>query len=120
MTWRQMAEDSLQVAEVLLRAGHFRGSVSRSYYAAYCATTGRIVQNVTSFPFGWNNPPHQSVSRYVQNNLSLPQTVKNAVETNITLLRLFREDADCRPAKTIDELTARDCVRLSAGVLQLL
>ena len=110
-TWRELSEDSLRAAEALLREGRYRSSVSRSYYAAYCAATGEIVQSLTTFPNGWNNPPHEKVPAYVQNNLSVPQSRKNRIKGLMRILRQFREDADYRPHRTVGVQAARDCVR---------
>lgn len=117
-TWREISEDALRAAEVLLREGHFRSSVSRSYYAAYCAATSEIVQKLTTFSYGWKNPSHEKVPTYVQSNLTLPQAKKDTISTLIKTLRLFREDADYRPHVEVDEQTARDCVRDAAAVQQ--
>ena len=110
-TWKEMSEDALRSAEVLLREGHFRSSVSRSYYAAYCAATSEIVQKLTTFPNNWNNPPHAKVPGYVLNNLQLSQSKKDSISKLINTLRQFREDADYRPHVEVDEQIARDCVR---------
>ena len=110
-TWRDLSEDSLSAAETLLREGRYRSSVSRAYYAAYCAATHEIAQNVTTFSHGWNNPPHEAVPNYVQNNLTLAHFKKNRINQLIRLLRQFREDADYRPSREITAQFARDCVR---------
>src|SRR5947208_1148732 len=72
-TWRQMSDGALRGAEVLLREGHYRSSVSRAYYSAYCAAANEIVKKVSTFSFGWNNPAHPKVPVYVQSNLTIPQ-----------------------------------------------
>jgi len=117
-TWRQLSEDSLSAAETLLREGRFRSSVSRSYYAAYCAATTEIVQSVTTFSYGWNNPPHEKVTHYVQYNLPISQVRKNTIKSLIRILRHLREDADYRPYRQVSQDTARDCVRDARRVQQ--
>ena len=117
-TWQQLSRDSLRAAEVLLREGHYRSSVSRAYYAAYCAATHEIVQRVTTFSYGRNNPSHGSVPSYIQNNLTLPQAKKDTVSSLVSILRLFREDADYRPHMTVGELIARDCIRTASEIQQ--
>ncbi len=116
-TWQQLSDDALRSAEVLLREGHYRSSVSRSYYAAYCAATNEIVKVLTTFPNQWNNPPHAKVPVYVQNNLSLSDDKKKTILSLIITLREFREDADYRPSEEVDERIARDCIR-DAGAVQ--
>ena len=117
-TWQQLSEDALRAAEVLLREGHYRSSVSRSYYAAYCAATNEIVKKLTTFSYGWKNPSHEKVPTYVQSNLTLPQTKKDTISTLINTLRLSREDADYRPQVEVDEQIAHNCVRDAAAVQQ--
>ncbi len=117
-TWRQLSEDSLQAAEALLQDGRYRSCISRAYYAAYCAVTHEIVQKLTTFSRGWQNPSHERVPAYIQNNLTITQAKKDTVSNDISLLRLFREDADYRPAALIDEQIARDCVRTAAAIQQ--
>lgn len=117
-TWRQLSEDSLNAAKTLLREGNYRSSVSRSYYAAYCAATNEIVQNLTTFPNGWNNPPHEKVTGYIQNNLAMPQTQKDLIKGLMRTLRHFREDADYRPHRLVNLQSARDCVRDAEHVQQ--
>ena len=117
-TWRQLSEDSLQAAETLLQDGKYRSCVSRAYYAAYSAATHEIIKKLTTFSHGRNNPSHELVPTYIQNNLTISQAKKDAVDTSVRLLRLYREDADYRPQVTVDELTARDCVRAAAEVQQ--
>lgn len=113
-----MSEGALRGAEILLREGDYRGSVSRAYYAAYCAATSEIVKKLTTFSRGWNNPTHEKVPLYIQNNLTLSQAKKDAVSKLINTLRHFREDADYRPNVLVDEQIARDCVRDAAAVQQ--
>lgn len=113
-----MSEDSLRAAEALLRDGHYRSSVSRAYYAAYCAATHEIVQKLTTFSHGWKNPTHEKVPVYVQSNLTLSQTKKDAVAALINGLRLLREDADYRPQESIDAQTAQECIRDARDVQQ--
>ena len=117
-TWRQLGESSLSAAEELLRSGQFRSSVSRSYYAAYCAVTGEIVQAKITFPNGWNNPPHEKVPHYIQYNLPISQVRKNTIKSLIRILRQLREDADYRPYRQVSQETARDCVRDARRVQQ--
>ena len=119
-TWEQMSEDALRAAESLLQEGRYRSSVSRSYYAAYCAATGEIVKKLTTFAHGWKNPAHEKVPVYIQSNLTLAQTKKDAVEKLLRTLRLFRENADYRPHEEVDEQIARDCIRDAAEAQQIL
>jgi len=117
-TWRELSEDSLKASEALLREGRYRSSVSRAYYSAYCAPTHEIVQRLTTFAFGWNNPPHEKSPIYVQNNLTLPPSGKNKIKRLLRILRQYREDADYRPHRSINVQAARDCVRDAVAIQQ--
>ena len=117
-TWQQLSMGSLTAAEILLREGHYRSSISRAYYAAYCGVTHEIVKMPTTFSFGRNNPTHEKVSMYIQRNLNISQAKKDSISTLINTLRLFREDADYRPYVPINETTARDCIRDATAIQQ--
>ena len=115
-----MSEDSLRAAEALLRDGHYRSSVSRAYYAAYCAATHEIVQKLTTFPNGWNNPPHEKLPIYVESNLTLTLSGKAKIKRLLRILRQYREDADYRPYRVSDVRAARNSVRDAKSVQQAL
>ena len=117
-TWRELSEDSLQAAETLLQDGRYRSCVSRAYYTAYCAVTHEIVQKLTTFSYGRNNPSHELLPSYIQNNLTISRIKKDIVSTLTSLLRLYREDADYRPYIAIDKQIAQECVRAAAEVQQ--
>lgn len=53
-----MGQDCLQSAKLLLAEGQGRGSINRSYYAAYCAVSHELTQRGVGFPRGWNNGVH--------------------------------------------------------------
>lgn len=113
-----MSTEALRGAEILLREGDYRGSVSRAYYSAYCAPTSEIVKKLTTFSFGWKKPTHEKVPVYIQNNLTIPQAKKDSAATLMKTLRFFREDADYRPQEIVDEVIARDCIRDAVAVQQ--
>jgi len=117
-TWRQLSESSLSAAKTLLREGNYRSCVSRSYYAAYCAATGEIVQAITTFANGRRNPAHEMVTQYVQSDLAISQVRKNTIKSLVRILRQLREDADYRPYRQLSKETARDCVRDAQRVQQ--
>lgn len=116
--WRELSEDSLLAAEALLQEGHYRSCISRAYYAAYCAVTHEVVQKLTTFSYSRNNPSHELLPNYIQNNLTISRTKKDIVSTLTGLLRLYREDADYRPYIAIDKQIAQECVRAAAEVQQ--
>ncbi len=117
-TWKELSEDSLLAAEALLQEGRYRSCISRAYYAAYCAATQEIVQKLTTFSHGRNNPSHELLPSYIQNNLTISRAKKDVVSTLTSLLRLYREDADYRPHLAVDKITAQECVRAAVEVQQ--
>ena len=111
-----MSEDALQAAKTLLSEGNLRSAVSRAYYSVYCAATHEIVQHLTTFGHGWQNPPHQDIPQFIQHNLGLPDFVKQRLKRRIRALRQFREDADYRPHTTVDMTIVRDCIRDASAI----
>src|SRR5947208_3007548 len=71
-TWQELSLDNLRAAKMLAGEGRLRSSISRSYYAAYCAVSGVLVDRGITFPHGWNNPAHEQLPDLVSHNLPLP------------------------------------------------
>ncbi len=109
-TWRELSLDSLQAAQKLLVEGHWRSSVSRSYYAAYCAVSGELVRRGASFAHGWNNPSHEQVPALVRTGLGLPLNTRRQLNQAIRRLRTARENADYRPRVRVDRADALGAV----------
>jgi hypothetical protein len=80
--------------------------VSRSYYAAYCALTSRLVGRGITFAHQWNNPSHEQLPALVRNGLSLPPNTRRAFNRAIRRLRTARENADYRPGVRVDRADA--------------
>jgi uncharacterized protein (UPF0332 family) len=97
-----MCQDSLRAARKLLHDGHLRSSVSRSYYAAYCAVTAEFVKRGIQFAHGWNNPAHDQLPELVLHNTTLPRNARYQINKALRRLRKAREDADYRPGTTIE------------------
>jgi uncharacterized protein (UPF0332 family) len=119
-TWEELSQDSLRAAKLLAKEGHFRSSISRAYYAAYCAIAGELATRGTSFPYGWNNPSHEQLPDLVAHNLPLPRGVRHQMNRNIRRLRNAREDADYRPGAPSGWAIAIECLQLSAWITRTL
>lgn len=119
-TWKEMGEDALRAAKQLHDQEHYRSSVSRSYYAAYCVLTHALEEQHVTFGRGWNNPPHEQLPRLVRGNLPLPEWHKREINQALRRLRLHREDADYRPAGPVDRTVALDCLRDASMIVQRL
>jgi uncharacterized protein (UPF0332 family) len=117
-TWRELSLDSLEAAQKLLAEGHFRSSVSRSYYAAYCALTGRLIRRGVLFARGWRNPSHEQLPAVVRNGLALPPNTRRAFNRAIRRLRTARENADYRPGIQVNRADAIAAVHDAIMIVQ--
>jgi uncharacterized protein (UPF0332 family) len=115
-----MSVDALEAARTLLAQRRWRSSVSRSYYAAYCALSGELARRGASFPHGWNNPAHEQLPALIRNNLALLIATRRLLNRAVRRLRVARENADYRPAATVDRAVALACIRDAAMVLATL
>jgi uncharacterized protein (UPF0332 family) len=119
-TWEEMSRDSFIAAQKLLRENHYRSSVSRSYYAAYCAVTGVLTRRKVSFPKGWNNPTHVQVVSLIKAHLRLFPGKQRQLGHALKFLRLGREDADYRPGKVVDRKEGIQYLKEAALVRKIL
>lgn len=117
-TWQELSLDCLRAAQMLAGEGYWRSSVSRSYYAAYCAVTSGLVGRDLRFGRGWHNPPHEHLLSLITHNLPLSQDVRRRLRRRMRILRHAREDADYRPGITLNRPMALDCLRDALVVLQ--
>jgi uncharacterized protein (UPF0332 family) len=120
VTWEEMSRKSLRAAKLLADQGHLRSSISRAYYAAYCAIAGQLAARGFSYPHGWHNPAHEQLPQMIAHNLPLPQGMRRGMSRRIRALRGLREDADYRPGASIDRADAIDCLQLAGWVLRAL
>jgi uncharacterized protein (UPF0332 family) len=119
-TWEELSRDCLQAAKRLAEVGHFRSSISRAYYAAYCAIAGASVARGVSFAHGWNNPAHDQLTGIVASHLSLRRWTRRRMVSRTRLLRRAREDADYRPRAFSGPEVARDCLQIASWILTTL
>ena len=118
MTWAELATENLRAARTLLREGHSRASATRSYYAAYASVTAALYRRgITRFRHGWNNPRHEDVGNFIQNNLGIPSEEATRLRAIVASLRLLRENADYRPWAPIERADAEDVIRDAELVL---
>ena len=100
-TWEEMSMARLRTAKALLDAGFYRDSISRSYYAAYCAAASRVRDQEASFAHGFRNPSHEQLPRLILSAGKLPITKRRRLNSLLRVLRRAREDAEYRPYITI-------------------
>ena len=117
-TWTELSIDNLQAAKRLATDGYLRSSISRAYYAAYCACAGELAARGLSFPHGWANPSHEQLPDLVNHNLPLPPSTRHRLIGRLRLLRRAREVADYRPGLSVDRALALQCLRDAEAVLR--
>jgi uncharacterized protein (UPF0332 family) len=111
-TWRELALDSRRAAQDLLEQNRIRSSISRAYYAAYCAITAVLAEQGVDFAFGGNNPPHADLPIYILHNLPrLPKDARYILAKAIRRLWKVRVDADYVPTASLDRIIAIDALR---------
>ena len=115
-----MSVNSRKAAQHLLDAECYRSSISRAYYAAYCAVTSQLAGKYT-FPFGGNNPSHPDLPNLILYNLpALPEYKRRAVKQAVSRLWKARVEADYVPGAYTDRNTAVNALRDATRVLLLL
>ena len=112
-----MSLECLRAAKRLLQDGYLRRSVNGAYYAAYSAVTSDLTARRVTFAHGWNNPSHEQLPDLVLNNMSLPRNTRYQINRIMRRLRTARENADYRPAATIDRVLVLACIRDAGTVL---
>lgn len=122
MTWEQLAEVNRATAQHLRGAddaGFSRGVCGRAYYAAYALVTACLPDSM-KFGRGWKNPEHGRLPSYVHQIPELRVTERQAIRSALRRLRQRREDADYRPAITVDADSSRESMRDVAVIFRLL
>ena len=118
--WQAMSLERLRAAKALLDLGFYRDSISRSYYAAYCAATSRVAGRSVTFAFGRQNPSHDQLLDLILNTGRLPKGVRQKVRTRLYFLRFTRENADYRPHAPVNRALALEGVYNAVSILELL
>ena len=106
-----MSRERLRAAKALLDGGFYRDSVSRSYYAAYCAATSRVIHLDGQFAGGRRNPSHEQLPDLIANTGDIAVAARRQIKKSLRFLRQAREDADYRPHALISRTTALDSVQ---------
>lgn len=119
-TWEELSRENLQAAKLLVGHGCLRSSISRSYYAAYCAIAGTAAARGVSFPHGWKNPSHEQMPELIAHNLPLPPVTRRQMNRNIRFLRDAREGADYRPGAVISRAVTLECLHRSRWIMKAL
>jgi Uncharacterized conserved protein related to C-terminal domain of eukaryotic chaperone, SACSIN len=116
-TWQEMSIDCRDAAKDLLAANRYRSSISRSYYAAYCAVTGAL-EGVVDFAHAGNNPAHEVLANLILNNLyDTPERTRRDLRQAVSRLWKVRVEADYIPSAYIDRSIAVNAFRDANRVL---
>ncbi len=115
-----MSQERLRAAKALLDDGFYRDSISRSYYAAYCAATSRVIERGVVFANGRRNPSHEQLPDLVANVPGLALLDRRKAKRLLRALRRAREDADYRPHAFVNRATAQDATHSATALLKIL
>ena len=111
-TWLDLALDNRAAAQELSGKGHYRSSVSRSYYAAYSAVVHLLSGKRVTYAYGRANPPHEAVAGYMVHSLTRPgRRTRERLAKTFRRLMKARVDADYRPGLSCDLTMAKDALR---------
>jgi uncharacterized protein (UPF0332 family) len=115
-----MSLDNRRAAKELILTERYRSSISRACYAAYCAVTDALADQV-DFTYGGNNPSHESFSNLIVNNLyGMSVNDKHRLRRAVERLRASRVEADYAPLAYIDRDIAVNSLRDATFVQELL
>lgn len=116
-----MAGCSIRAAQLVRdeRAAHYRSSVSRSYYAAYCAVVDRLPARAT-FAHGRANPGHDECIKLVMNIGAVDPAIRREIYRRLRILYKARTDADYRPSRTVERSEAIDALRDARAIIDRL
>lgn len=118
--WEVMSQERLRAAKALLDAGFYRDSISRSYYASYCAATSRVIGSGSQFAYGRQNPSHEQLPELVTNTAGITLSDRRKIRSLLRTLRQARENADYRPYAFVDRTIAQDAIHNAVAVHRIL
>lgn len=120
--WDDIARDNLQAAGLLQQAGHYRSSISRSYYAAFSAVTLVLQRSLCSMPNGWETPQHRDVPQLIEKTLRNRLKRPRLSQLKLAIRRLYRArlEADYRSVVQLRPDVVRDARRDACYVFRML
>ena len=115
-TWQQMALDCLLAAQDLLGKGRHRSAIARAYYAAYCAVAS--TQNPRrTYRLQRQNPSHEELADLINSYGKLPKAERIEIRKSLTVLQIWRVDADYRPVASVEKQESHTAVIHARSVL---
>ena len=118
--WEAIGRDRLRAAKALLDDGFYRDSITRSYYAAYCAATSRVMGLGQLFAHGRQNPSHEQLPDLIANTAGITLSDRRKIRSLLRTLRQARENADYRPYAFVDRIIAQDAIHNAVAVHRIL
>ena len=118
--WEDMGRERLRAAKALLDGGFYRDSISRSYYAAFCTATSRVMGLGHLFAHGRQNPSHEQLPDLIANTASIAVSDRRKIRSLLRTLRQARENAEYRPQTFVDRAVAQGAIHNAVAVQQLL
>ena len=118
--WEDMSQERLRAAKALLDGGFYRDSITRSYYAAYCAATSRVVGFGNISAHGRQNPSHEQLPDLIANTAGIALSDRRKIRSLLRTLRQARENADYRPYAFVDRVVAQDAIHNAVAVQKIL
>ena len=114
-TWEEMARENLKAAQRLHEKGFARSSISRAYYAAYCAAASKLPAGT---PSGWRfpNPSHERLPDLVHGAMEGLST-RGRVRDALRSLLAARHQADYVPHSISDSGIAEVAIRDAGFIL---
>lgn len=123
-TWQDLASTNMTAAKLLHEKGKARPSITRSYYAAYCALTERLrARHQQEFKRDGNNPSHEQLWELTCNNLQLrkvPQAdrLRRSIGSKLRTLRSMRIVAEYVPGQMVDLRDSLEAFQLASAILR--
>ena len=119
-TWRELSLECRQAAKNLLRDGHLRSSINRSYYAAYAALSRKLAGKIV-YKEGRNNLAHADLPTYILHNLdALPRETRFDLVLAVSRLWKARVNSDYVPTAHVDRNVALAALRDANAILRTL
>jgi uncharacterized protein (UPF0332 family) len=124
-SWQSMSKIALQSAKFLQKAKgkpDLRGSVNRSYYAAYCAIAYALPAGL-KYPRDRRNPPHEMIPELIRRHFGANALTANQQRELIKAFNQLKDariTADYRPRHTVDGNLADSCYRKAETILATL
>jgi uncharacterized protein (UPF0332 family) len=116
-----MSRECFRSATILREANLLRSSVSRAYYAAYCAAAGEVTKSGGTFQNQRPNPSHEALPNLLYHNLNkrkFSEPARREMKRAIMRLRGIRIVADYCPELTVSRSDVVGCLRDARRVIK--